>query len=59
MNKKAYLAPATLVVNFDTTALLAGSPKITDVTGDSGITPGEGEVPGTADSRQAFSIWEE
>ena len=63
MNKKAYIVPTTslTVVCFDRIVLLAGSPKISKVQGDAGLEMGDSSdgTPGEADSRQAFSIWEE
>ncbi len=55
--KKLYLQPETEVLNVNVVEMLAGS--ITDVTGDSGLTPANPDdpIPGEADVKT--SIFEE
>ena len=56
MKKKAYLAPAIDITNIQIQSLLN---NVSNVGGDAGITPREGEVPTTGDSRRRRNVWED
>ena len=55
MMKKTYLSPVIAAKDAELLTMLNAS--ITDVGGDSGIQPGEGTPPGSADTR--LYIWDE
>jgi len=59
MEKKTYISPAIKnETALDTESMIAAS--ITGVGGDSGLQPGTGETPTTADSKESvdWDIWD-
>ena len=57
--KKTYISPAIKnETALDTESMIAAS--ITDVGGDSGLQPGTGQAPGTADTKESveWDIWD-
>ena len=54
MKRTEYMTPAIRIAEAETEEMICSS--VVDVNGDAGITMGEGEAPGTADSRRR-SVW--